>query len=170
MLELHGWLKISSSPAETETEPEDTDAAVQKLRTMIEPLAKVPGLMDVRYVNGEAFWHFGTLRNHRSSYVEELLGVIHEFAAYAAGSYGLVYVYDDEDERRNDFQVLVVRRGEVLEPSDMFLSPIVPTLEDEPIMPPADDATDKFQARVAAGKRTHVYDPNVETWRDPYGS
>lgn len=49
----------------------------------------------------------------------------------AEGSYGLIYLYDDEAAgRENQFQVFSLSRGSVKEFSDFYLSPIVPTIED----------------------------------------
>ena len=51
----------------------------------------------------------------------------------APGSYGLLYIRDDEDPngRVNEFQVLVMRRGKVTVHPDAFLSPCIPIIEDE---------------------------------------
>ncbi|MCO5968955.1 Imm7 family immunity protein [Actinoallomurus soli] len=50
----------------------------------------------------------------------------------APGSYGVLYLRDDEDPtgKANESQVLVMRHGLVSQQSDSFLSPCVPMIED----------------------------------------
>jgi hypothetical protein len=49
----------------------------------------------------------------------------------APGSYGLLYVHDDEDAGRdNSWVVYTMTRGMVAERSDTWLSPVVPVLQD----------------------------------------
>lgn len=48
------------------------------------------------------------------------------------GSYGLLYVHDDEDaEDNNRFVVWKLVRGILTRESDTFLSPFIPVVEDE---------------------------------------
>ena len=80
---------------------------------------------------------FCVSRNHRASHV---WGMIQWIAEHGTGSYGLLYVHDDEDQIGNPhygrgaddfsnaFRVHRISNGCVTEMSDPFLSPIVPTL------------------------------------------
>lgn len=69
--------------------------------------------------------------NHKQHYV---LGIFKWIAEKAIGSYGVLYIRDDEDNIQigdsNKFKVWVMKRGEVLEYSDCYLSPIIPSVED----------------------------------------
>ena len=53
-------------------------------------------------------------------------------ASAAPGSYGVLYLHDDERSvgDRNKWQVYVMRRGEVTEHADPFLTPHVGLVED----------------------------------------
>jgi hypothetical protein len=74
-------------------------------------------------------------RNHRSSSLWELMDWI---AENGPGSYGLIYVWDDEDnghgrevriqDHSNEFRVWRILNGKVEEFADPFLSPIVPVI------------------------------------------
>lgn len=67
-------------------------------------------------------------RNHRNAHVLETWRTIGQLAP---GSYGLLYVQDDEDEGRdNSWVVYAMTRGQVTEGTDAWLSPVVPTLQD----------------------------------------
>ena len=80
---------------------------------------------------------FCVSRNHRSSFLWDMIQWI---VVHGTGSYGLIYVHDDEDQignRRygrgtedfsNAFRVHRIANGCVTEMSDPFLSPIVPTI------------------------------------------
>jgi hypothetical protein len=80
---------------------------------------------------------FCVSRNHRASLVWNM---VHWIADHGAGSYGLLYVHDDEDaigntdygrgtdDFSNAFRVHRILNGRVTEMSDPFFSPIVPTL------------------------------------------
>ncbi len=71
--------------------------------------------------------------NHRGDYVIDLFRWM---AANAPGSYGLLYIRDDEDSHRggdftNVFRVWRLCRGTITEMDDPFLSPAISTVEDE---------------------------------------
>lgn len=49
----------------------------------------------------------------------------------AIGSYGLLYLYDDEDPiKDNSFKVYRLCKGKVVEFDDQLLSPFNPTIEE----------------------------------------
>lgn len=91
--------------------------------------------IDARWVNGHLLVHFGGVCNRRSEFAEQMVGFFRWVGRTAPGSYGLLHFLDDADERdegfRNQVRVLVMTRGFVAEHADPFLSPVVPTLEDE---------------------------------------
>jgi Immunity protein 7 len=111
---------------------------VEFLRGVLDEAADEPGLRDLRWVNGSPLCHFGGFSNHRNSTFDDLLAGVRGVAKRAPGSYGLVYYWDDEDpEHRSGFRVLVIRRGQLTEEADPFLSPAVPMIEDP--QPPEED-------------------------------
>ena len=68
-----------------------------------------------------------TSRNHRCRDFAELIAWI---AEKGPGSYGIIYVHDDEDEQTsNAFQVWRILKGRVEVFPDCWLSPIMPTLQ-----------------------------------------
>jgi len=88
-------------------------------------------LMDLRPMNGEHYLHLGGCPNHGGTYGQALINLFTEVGRLAPGSYGLLYVHDDEDPVHADgFRVFRLVRGEVTEHADHFLSPVT-TLEDD---------------------------------------
>jgi len=132
LLEYHGWLTIRASPAETEDELEADRQVVDRVRSLIDQLGPAPGLMDFRFINGEAFLHFGGFTNHRSQDVDDVFQLVRAIVHTAPGSYGVLYVHDDEVAGRsvNAFRVFVAARGQLVEHADPFLSPVDPVIED----------------------------------------
>ena len=94
----------------------------------------------VDYLNNHTgLLSFMASRNHRASMVWDMLDWV---ATASARSFGVVYVFDDEDvpertgyrrtevDYSNVFRVHVVRDGQVTEQSDPFLGPVHPHLFD----------------------------------------
>ncbi|WAL75846.1 Imm7 family immunity protein [Kitasatospora sp. YST-16] len=129
MFEYHGWIKvlISAAAEEDDSEPARTMAAVEDIGRRIQEI-HTPYLLDVRWMNGEAFVHLAGAPNHRDP---EILRFFAEVGERAPGSYGLLHVRDDEDPQWwNGVRVLRMVRGAVTEHPEPLLSPCIPVLED----------------------------------------
>ncbi len=73
-------------------------------------------------------------RNHKGVGPEESDIVMDFLCREAPGSFGLLYWSDDEDMALPPeliFKVKVLARGRVVERYDPFLSPMIPTVEDD---------------------------------------
>ncbi len=126
MVELHSWITISETYEICE---EDDDRVIQNLNQIIQGLRYID--VSIKVTNGEYYIEFSLYTNHFSADVKEYLNFFSEVGKIAKGSYGLVYLYNDEDETHcNEFQILRLSRGEVRKYDDRILSPFVPTIED----------------------------------------
>jgi hypothetical protein len=132
VLEYHGWLTIRASPRETEDELEDDHRAAELVRNLVGQIGPMPGLLDFRFINGDAFLHFGGLTNHRSQDVDEVFDLVREIVRTTPGSYGVLYLHDDEDAEGqvNEFRVYGAARGNLVEHRDPFLSPTDKVIEE----------------------------------------
>lgn len=130
MFEYHGWITVQSSAGD-ETDQEN-DAAHAAAAAILQSLQSAPGLADIRKVNGSTQVHIAGLANRRSGQGEEVVEAFVGIGRVAPGSYGVLYVHDDEDAsgHENEFQVIVMRRGESYSKSDEYLSPCIPVIED----------------------------------------
>ncbi len=89
------------------------------------------GLGDLRAMNGEYYVHVGGYSNHRGNHGDRVIAGFSRIGRLAPGSYGLLYVQDDEDPVwATGFRVYRMVRGAVTEQADVLLSPVIPTLED----------------------------------------
>jgi len=130
VFEFHGWAVIRSrinldDPRRTEDERRIFNELQRELRLYDRP---------------EHFWLYETvnellsitctgLRNHHKDWVVDFFRFL---ATRAPGSYGLLFVQDEEDHRdgyADAFRVFRLARGELRELDDPFLSPRVPIIE-----------------------------------------
>ncbi len=129
MVELHGWVTIRET-YEAKFEEDNVDIVINKINKEIENLLWFKPHIKVQ--NGTYFLEFSLFSNRRNSETQEIFKLYNKIGKLAVGSYGLIYLYDDEEEEKeNQFQVFSLSRGIVQELKDVYLSPIVPIIEDE---------------------------------------
>jgi hypothetical protein len=126
MFIYHGWAVIRDGTYDCD------EARLRHIAARLQELAPEfndgSGWTDVRWINGTCFLTFAGNPNHRHDCVFEWFNWL---AKNAIGSFGLMYLWDDEDaEFRNAFRVFCLRRGQVEERIDPFLSPCIPVIED----------------------------------------
>ena len=130
MIELHGWLTIRETYKATIEEEEQIDLLVDKIQEEVNKLYWFKP--KIKALNGEWFMDFSLFANRMNSQITESLELFKRIGEIAPGSYGLIYLYNDEDTdgKENQFRVFILARGKVIENTDPFLSPIIPTIED----------------------------------------
>ncbi|MET9491317.1 Imm7 family immunity protein [Nocardia sp. NPDC006630] len=131
MFEYHGWVTVQSSAGDENDS--ESEAALTAAAAVLQGLQSAPGLADIRTVNGVNQIHIAGCSNHKGSQGDQVIEVFAEIGRVAPGSYGILYVRDDEDSsgRENEFQVTVMRRGAVSSWRDELLSPCIPVIEDD---------------------------------------
>jgi hypothetical protein len=125
MFEYHGWATLSYDPYNSQG-PGYT-ALVKELKEKLNEFNEGSGVFQIDAINGKHFVTFHGCRNHRH---EVIFGLFEWIAQHLTGSYGLLYVWDDESNQDNEFVVYVLARGKVELRTDPFLSPCVPVIED----------------------------------------
>lgn len=128
MVELHGWITIRESYKVTINE-DNEKFFIENIKKEIENLSWFKP--QIKSLNGEWFLEFTIFANRRNPQTEEVFKFYNRVGRLAQGSYGLIYLYDDEDiGKENQFQVFSLSKGNIKEFSDPFLSPIIPIIED----------------------------------------
>lgn len=132
MFEYHGWITLRETYANEDNCDEQIEQISASIKARIDELGADNGLLDLRAINGEYQIHMSGLLNRKSQRADDLLCLYEFIAQSAIGSYGILYVYDDEDVNGydNEFQVFVMARGKINKHKDIFLSPFIPTVED----------------------------------------
>lgn len=131
MVELHGWALIRENFV-ADSEEDNIERIVSRFRTEIRKLEIDEKLLRMDYCNGEAVVTATKLANHYSDDIKGIIDFFKQIAFVAPGSYGLLYLYNDEDTNGFDnvFQVFVLSKGSFVLHRDPFLSPYIPGVED----------------------------------------
>jgi hypothetical protein len=128
MFQFHGWAVVRHHTHDTNSVEQDQCWLL--LENYIRLLSTQ--LIQTQRQNGCDSVLIAGQHNHRNEYVIDLFKWI---AENAPGSYGILYIRDDEDSKRgydftNEFRVWKLCRGILIEQEDPFLSPCIPTVED----------------------------------------
>lgn len=127
MVEVHGWITLRETYRAVEDENMERvlDMVEREIRRLTRPA------IQIKVNNGAYYIEFSLYTNHLSGDVTELLAFYENVGRMAQGSYGLLYMHNDEDDGLcNDFVVRRLARGQVTIFQDKFLSPLIPTVED----------------------------------------
>jgi hypothetical protein len=128
VFEWHGWATIVASPgveddAAAETRQREAEARVAQVVAGAAGVANETA--DVRPANGRLHVWLAGAHNHRA---ETVIGLFRSIAEAAPGSYGVMYVLDDDVSCT--WERLVMRRGAVSAEVDTSLSPHIGVVED----------------------------------------
>lgn len=130
MFELHCWITIRETYEVKENEEENIDVILYEIERKIQELKW--NKPQIKVCNGEWYIETSIFSNRKTEKAIELLEFFDFVARTAYGSYGVIYILDDEDlnGKNNEFQVYSISRGTLHEQKDTFLSPFIPTVED----------------------------------------
>jgi len=133
MLEFHGWITIRETYEVRDDEEEGLDRILQNIRNRIQYLHW--NKPDLKVRNGEWYIEISLFANRKTEQTIELFDFFTYIANLATGSYGVIYMLDDEDinGKNNEFQVFSISRGKLHEHKDTLLSPFVSIVEDTDI-------------------------------------
>jgi hypothetical protein len=129
MIEWHGWATLSDSPSQEDCWPDPMVELVERIRLLIGSLSSSDNeVVDLRNTNG--MWHLWLAGCH-NHVAPEVVPLYASVAEAAPGSYGVLYVRDDESaDDLNQWARWIMRRGAVYRESDASLSPHVGSIED----------------------------------------
>lgn len=127
MVELHGWLSIWETYGDEDLLSRDElDGITRKVKDVVSESG-----LELRYINGVPFVNTLLCSNHRTVQVDNIIGAYTKIAQTATGSYGVIYLRDDEDaEHYNEFQVYAFKNGMCTQRADVDFSLCAPTIEE----------------------------------------
>ncbi len=105
----------------------ELEAVVDRVREMAQELG-LADRVEIIGVGGSYILRLTVVQNRDRGDLDRCQELIEDLAATAPGSYGVLYVRDDEHS--GEMRRLVVRRGHATLVADDVLSPLVPTIED----------------------------------------
>ncbi len=129
MVELHGWLTISETCHDEDLFSQaEIDDIKQKVNEII---INCDNDIELQYINGVAFIHTLICSNHHTKQVDSVIETYKNISKVATGSYGCIYLRDDEDTvHYNEFQMYLFKRGDCIYKIDKDFSPCIPVIED----------------------------------------
>ncbi len=134
MLEYQGWVTIRESYNESQESEELLANIWNQLHEKLSILERDEHnrFIKLKIFNGEKKLLVCGCSNHKDSRWAEVLDLYQWISKNAVGSYGLLHFFDDEDNDglNNQFQVYVLKKGNLIKVVDPFLSPFISELED----------------------------------------
>ena len=131
MFQVQGWAIVSSDTYEINGSDDARLLTALKEQIDLTRSTNIIIHLDVG-LNGDL--HVLSIAGHKNHRYEPVIDLFDWLAANGPGSYGLLYVQDDEDFKRgsyeNEFRAWKLARGVLEEQSDPFLSPCIPIIED----------------------------------------
>lgn len=141
MYSVHGWATISPSYRNDDAlddllDDDKMDALRDQIANYIRELGldrteqRMNPFAEIYDLNYEThLWLTGS--NNHATWHQAIMDLFNFIADKAPGSYGLLYVENDEDaEHPGHFRVWVLARGALVEHGDPFLSPHFSVVED----------------------------------------
>ena len=127
MVEVHGWITLRETYKVV-----DDDHIEALLKLIHNEIKKIEyPQIQINVNNGNYYIEFSVYTNHMSREIHDLIALFETVGKIAEGSYGLLYLLNDEyKENNNNFVVHRLARGTVEVYSDTLLSPVIPTVED----------------------------------------
>ena len=135
MIEFHGWIVIRESYCEEYDSEILLKKTLEELREKIYLLMNEMSDIDIRLQSKNGIYQislFGAA-NHKGYTWEQVLILIKWIVENAIGSYGLVYMLDDEDiadGNEDKFIIYCLKKGKIYILEDKYLSPLMPEIED----------------------------------------
>lgn len=127
MVELHGWLSVWETYGDEDLLSQDE---LDRITRKVKDVALENGI-ELRYINGVPFVNTLLCSNHRTAEIDNIINAYTKIAQTATGSYGVIYLRDDEDaEHYNDFWIYVFKKGTCTQRIDKDFSPCIPMIED----------------------------------------
>ena len=121
MVEYYGWVNISDNTYESEIN--DLMKIVNSLKKKIENIDDSNKIIRMKGINGNFILVIAGGANHKSSDVVEIIDFYKSIPNIAPGSYGIMYLIDDEDNSLDMFKIFKITKGKLIIEDDHYLSP-----------------------------------------------
>lgn len=131
MYQYHGWAVVLESTGD-ETSNEKEINIFESIKKFVEDLQPNVDVLEMRAINGQYHLWMTGLWNREPSSRFNPVEIMKNIGNLAPGSYGMLYVFNDEHPKFfNEFKVYVLSRGTIEEKDDPFLSPLIPVVADD---------------------------------------
>lgn len=134
MIQFHGWIVIQETYNDDGYSPELLDSIWKQLQQKVQLLCTEVSDIDIHLNSKNAIYQVSifSAANHMGYTWEQVYSLIEWISKTAVGSYGLIYVHNDEDiENNNRFIIYCLKKGALYKVKDTLLSPLIPEIEDD---------------------------------------
>ncbi|MCP4526171.1 MAG: hypothetical protein GY833_09705 [Aestuariibacter sp.] len=123
MIEYYGWVNIRDNAYESDSS--DLYQIVEDIKSLTEEIEFDGRILQLKWMNGNCILCAAGSTNHRTKSVTDVIKLVEIIAQRAPGSYGVLYVYDDEDKEgtNDEFQVFRIAKGKCSVEQDKLFSP-----------------------------------------------
>lgn len=129
MIEINGWVSIHIT-ADGEEDSDKLKEVISIINRKIQDIAAFNQFFEIKAMNGCYTLYIGLNHNHDNGYYDSIHQLSNDIGKIAPGSYGLIYVRNDEDfSDFNKFKVLRIAKGVVTNEEDNLISPCSPIIE-----------------------------------------
>jgi len=133
LINLHGWAQIRES-YRADSEELHINEIKEKIFEQIKKFKwrNHTGIISLDFLNGNLHLTYTVSANRARNETREIFELLEFICFIASGSFGLTYFHDDEDMNGMDnyYHVYILAKGTITESVDKFLSPLIPTIED----------------------------------------
>lgn len=133
MYQFHGWITLVPSIDTDDYDMSDEIEIAQKVKEFIKKITNDWGnsLLKLHTVNAHFYVIIAGCTNHRREEIDDVFELFKYVGKIASGSYGLLYIRDNEDQNGfdNEFQVFALRKGLLTQHKDKILSPCIPIID-----------------------------------------
>ena len=135
MIEFHGWIVIRESYCEENDSESHLKEILEELSKKIFLLKNEVSDIDINLQSKNSIYQVSmfSAANHKGYTWDQAYILKKWIAENAVGSYGLIYMLDDEDiinGNEDKFIVYCIKKGEIHVLEDKCFSPLVPEIED----------------------------------------
>ncbi|MGN7360398.1 Imm7 family immunity protein [Paenibacillus sp. SAF-054] len=131
MYQYHGWAVVLESTGDEPSNEKEINI-FESIKKFVEDLQPKVDVLEMKAINGQYHLSMTGLLNHEPSSKFNPVEIMKNIGKVAPGSYGMLYVFNDEHPIYfNKFKVFVLARGSIEEKDDPFLSPFIPVVADD---------------------------------------
>ncbi len=123
MIEYYGWLRILDNAYESDSK--ELLKTIKEVETLTRKFGNNDRIFELKCINSRCILCTAGSTNHKNAYVLEIIELFKTISVIAPGTYGLLYLLDDEDDKGKDdeFQVFKISKGKMIVEKEQLLSP-----------------------------------------------
>lgn len=123
MIEYYGWVRVLDNSYESDTT--ELLRVTEEVESYTRKLEDDNRILKMKWINGRCVLCVAGSTNHKTADVTDIIRLFEIISVISPGSYGILYLLDDEDSqgKEDEFQVYRIAKGQMTLQKDYLLSP-----------------------------------------------